>query len=242
MSDKIPKTINYIWLGGKPKSKLTEACMNTWYRNLKDYQIVEWNESNLHIDQLCQNNAFLKRCVELKLWAFASDYLRLYILFNEGGIYFDTDIEVLKSLDSLLNRDMFIGYEEIGQIGTSVIGSTKKNPKIKKLLQFYDKDVWNVDYYINPIIFRNVIKENPDVFFNLEILGRNVFSPYCLLSENNGLVEKEESYTIHWYSKNWGMSRKGYVFLNTKHIKSSIKCVYEKLRKNVGYFRKSRSW
>lgn len=240
MNYKIPKKIHYIWLGGKAKSKLTEVCMNTWYRNLQDYQIIEWNETNLQLDVLCRKNAFLKKCVDLKLWAFVSDYLRLYILFREGGVYFDTDIEVIKSLNPFLDRDMFIGYEEISQIGTAVIGATKENPKIKKLLEFYEQDVWNVNYYINPIIFKNVIKENPDIFSNLEILDRNIFSPYSLLSENNGLVERRESYTIHWYSKNWGMSRKGYVFLNTKHIKLPVKHAIAKLRKNIGYFRKLR--
>lgn len=238
LSNKIPKVIHYIWLGNKRKSKLTEVCMNTWYRNLKDYKIIEWNESNLDIDKLCKHNAFLKKCVELKLWAFVSDYLRLYILFNEGGIYFDTDIEVLKSLDPLLDRDMFIGYEEKEQICTAVIGATKENPKIKKILQFYDQDIWNVDEYINTIIFKNIIKKNPEIFSKLEVLDKDVFSPYRLFGDNNGLIEKVQSYTIHWYSKNWGMSRKGYVFLNTKHIKSPVKGAFAKLRKNIGYFRR----
>lgn len=240
MNDRIPKKVHYIWLGKKPKSKLTEICMNTWYRNLQGYQIIEWNETNLNIEKLCKNNAFLKKCVELKLWAFVSDYLRLYILFNEGGIYFDTDVEVIKSLDPLLNRDMFIGYEEKCQICTAVMGAEKGNPKIKKFLDFYDQDVWNVDYYINPIILMNIIKENSELFSNLEIFDRNVFSPYCLFNKNNNLIDKIESYTIHWYSKNWGMSRKGYVFLNTKHIKSPIKCQIQRIRKNIGYFRKLR--
>lgn len=150
----IPKKIHYIWLGGKPKNKLTEVCINTWKRNLLDYRIIEWNESNIDLANLCNENRFLKKCVELKLWAFVSDYLRLWILENQGGIYLDTDVEVLKPFDPLLNQHVFMGYEANNFVGTAVIGAEKGNTLIARLLEFYNDDIWDVDFINNPIIFK----------------------------------------------------------------------------------------
>ena len=130
----IPKKIHYIWFGKKNKNKLTEICINSWKRTLIDYEIIEWNEQNIDIEKLCNSNKFFKKCYELKLWAFVSDYLRLYILYNEGGIYLDTDVEVLKKYDELLNNQVFMGFEEGEYIGTSVIGSEKHNPLIEEEL------------------------------------------------------------------------------------------------------------
>ena len=78
----IPKKINYIWLGGKPKSNFTNICLETWREHLDNYEIVEWNENNLDLDRLCQNNKFLAECRKRKLWAFMADYLRLYVLYK----------------------------------------------------------------------------------------------------------------------------------------------------------------
>ena len=81
----IPKKIHYIWLGGNLKPALTRLCMNSWNRVLDNYQIIEWNESNLNLEVLCKEHRFLRECVRLKLWAFASDWLRLYVLYREGS-------------------------------------------------------------------------------------------------------------------------------------------------------------
>lgn len=231
----IPKTIHYIWLGGKPKSKLTEVCINTWKRNLPNYKIIEWNESNLDLQNLCNENRFLKKCVELKLWAFVSDYLRLWVLCNKGGIYLDTDVEVLKTFDDLLNESVFMGYEANNYIGTAVIGAEKDNKLVKRLLDFYEKDIWNVDFINNPIIFRYLMEREPLVFSDCRICPQNYFSPYEPQKKVDGKVETEDSYTIHWYTQNWNMNRKGYVFINTKHIKNPMKKALEIIRKNIGY-------
>ena len=107
----IPKKINYIWLGGKPKSNFANICLETWRERLQGYEIIEWNENNLELDRLCKENRFLLECRKRKLWAFMADYLRLYVLYNFGGIYMDVDVQVLKSFDDLLDNQMFIGYE-----------------------------------------------------------------------------------------------------------------------------------
>lgn len=231
----IPKTIHYIWLGGKPKSKLTEVCINTWKRNLPDYSIIEWNESNLDLAKICDENKFLKRCVELRLWAFVSDYLRLWVLENQGGIYLDTDVEVLKPFDALLDQQVFMGCEANDYGGTAVIGAEKGNALIIRLLKFYEEDIWNVDFINNPIIFKYLMKNEPSEFEKCSIYPQSYFSPYEPEKKYNGTVETYESYTIHWYTQNWNMSRKGYVFVNTKHIKNPVMRAIETVRKNIGY-------
>ncbi len=234
----IPKIIHYIWLGGRPKSKLTEICINSWNRVLSDYQIKEWNESNIDLDGLCEKNAFLKKCVELKLWAFVSDYLRLLVLYREGGIYLDTDVEALRPYDELLSNRVFMGYEDGGYIGTAVIGAEKGNALIKRLLDFYDEEIWNVDFFNNPIIFRYIMEKEPKAFQECKLCDQSYFSPYVPGKNYAGTIENSETYSIHWYTANWNMSRRGYVFLNTKHIKSPVKKFAEKLRKNIGYMRR----
>ena len=236
----IPKKIHYIWLGGKRKSKLTELCINTWKRNLPGYTIIEWNESNLPLTELLQKNKFLKKCYALKLWAFVSDYIRLYILLNEGGIYLDTDVEVIQSFDSFLSNDVFLGYEVDNYIGTAVIGAEPKNEFIKELLSFYEKRIFEVDYFNNPIIFKKIIEDDSNSFNNLNIYSMSVFSPYDPACRDNKVIGTKDTCCIHWYTGDWNISLRGYVFLTTKHIKPGFKKVFACLRKTVGYFKQKK--
>lgn len=232
----IPKKIHYIWLGKNKKDRASQICINSWNKNLRDYEIIEWNEDNLPLSELVNENKFFAYCKKYKLWAFMSDYLRLWILYREGGIYMDTDVQVLKPFDDLLHYPMFLGYEMNDYIGTGIIGSEKENPFINELLDFYENDIWKVDYYNNPIIFSNVLKSKPQYNRNCVILQRDILSPYNPYNNyENTTVENNETYTIHWFNANWGMTRKGYVFLNTKQY-TGIKKYIEIVRKNIGYW------
>lgn len=231
----IPKKIHYVWLGGKPYPTLTVMCLNSWKRYLENYEIVEWNESNLEIERLCKEHRFLRECMRLKLWAFASDWLRLYVLYREGGIYLDTDVEVLKPYDTLLNNHMFIGLEENGYIGTGVIGAEQWNPTIKRLLDFYENDIWHVDFINNPIIFRYLYEQDSKLFKDCLILPQVIFSPYVPGKKYETKVEKENTLAIHWYSQNWNMSRQGYAFATTKHIQNPILRALVGIKKTLGY-------
>ena len=231
----IPKKIHYIWLGRNKKDRASQICLNSWKTILKDYEIIEWNEDNLPLDGIAQNNRFFYYCRKYKLWAFMSDYLRLWILYKEGGIYLDTDVQVLKSFDDFLQKPMFLGYELNDYIGTGIIGAEKENPYVKVLLDFYTDRIWQVDYYNNPMIFSNVLMENPNLDQYCELLERHLLSPYDPFKNyESETVQTEDTYTIHWFNANWGMTRKGYVFLNTKQF-SGLKKVIEILRKNIGY-------
>lgn len=234
----IPKKIHYIWIGGKEKSKLTELCLNSWRRVLDNYEIIEWNENNLPLDVL-RKNKFLDKCIELKLWAFVSDYLRLYVLYKYGGIYLDTDVEVIKTFTPLLDDKLFMGYEINDYIGTAVIGAEPRNGIIKRLLDFYNDEIWNVYFINNPIIFKYLFEHEPLLFKECKIYPQNFFSPYIPEKNYEKTVETEETYSIHWYTANWNMSLRGYVFINTKHIKNPIKLKIMQAKKLFGYLKHS---
>jgi mannosyltransferase OCH1-like enzyme len=212
--------------------------INSWRRNLPDYEIIMWNEEKIDFEKLLSENKFLKECYNRKLWAFVSDYLRILILYNEGGIYLDTDVEVIKSFDNLLNCSCFMGYEANDYIGTGIIGAEKKNKTLKHILDFYDSEIWNVEFYNNPVIFSYIKKNNSESFDTCTLFPESYFAPYNPLKSYSSLIEKPDTYAIHWYNANWGMSRKGYVFLNTKHYKNPVVKIFQIIRKNIGYFEK----
>ena len=133
----IPKMIHYCWYGNKEKPVKLKKYMRTW-RKMGGYKIVEWNETNCDL----QCNSYIKKAVENKNWAFVSDYFRLKALYEFGGIYLDTDVEVYKSFDDLLNKKGFVGYMHDALIGTAVLGFEKGNSFIKKLLDLYDNAEW----------------------------------------------------------------------------------------------------
>lgn len=231
----IPKKIHYIWLGEKEKDRASQICINSWKRQLPEYDIIEWSEKNLPIANIEKTNKFFHMCKKYKLWAFMSDYLRLWILYREGGIYLDTDVQVVKKFDDLLQYPMFLGYEMNDYIGTGIIGAEKENPLIFELLNFYEKEIWKVDYYNNPIIFSNILQNKTELKKECVLLERDMLSPYNPMKKyGNNAVENDKTYTIHWFNANWGMSRKGYVFLNTKHY-LGIKKYIAIIRKNIGY-------
>lgn len=103
----IPKKIHYCWFGGNEKPKLAKKCIESWQKYCPDYEIIEWNEDNFDIN----TNAYTKWCYENKKYAFLSDYVRLVVVYENGGIYFDTDVEVIRNIDFLLNNEAFFGFE-----------------------------------------------------------------------------------------------------------------------------------
>ena len=105
----IPKKIHYIWFGKGEKNERIKTCIESWKKYLPDYEIIEWTEDNFDINI----NDFAKLAYDNKKWAYVSDVARLWILYNEGGIYMDTDVELYKPLDEFLNEEGFIGFEDI---------------------------------------------------------------------------------------------------------------------------------
>lgn len=104
----IPKIIHYCWFGGNPLPDLAKKCIASWKKYLPDYEIREWNESNYDVTT-CD---YVREAYEEKKWAFVSDYARFDILYRYGGIYFDTDVELIASIDDILQKGAFMGMED----------------------------------------------------------------------------------------------------------------------------------
>lgn len=105
----IPKVIHYCWFGGNPFSESVIRCKESWEKFFPDYEIKEWNEDNFPIS-CC---AYIQEAYKAKKWAFVSDYARFWILYHEGGVYFDTDVEIIKSMDDIVARGPFMGCETV---------------------------------------------------------------------------------------------------------------------------------
>ena len=105
----IPKVIHYCWFGGNPLPDIAVKCINSWKKYLKDYEIVEINENNFDVSQ----NIYTKEAYENKKFAFVTDYVRLYVLYNNGGIYMDTDVEVIKNLDEKWIQNKYLNEQNI---------------------------------------------------------------------------------------------------------------------------------
>ena len=139
----IPKKLHFTWFSNDPYPPLIEDCIKTWTKWFPDYEIIHWDmEKIASID-----NLFLKQAIACRKWAFAADFIRLYALYTEGGIYLDTDVEVYKSFDNLLHNRAFIGREysfhmmgrRAGRYLTShCMGAEKGHPFIKACLDYYN--------------------------------------------------------------------------------------------------------
>jgi len=131
----IPRVIHYCWFGGKPKPKSVMDCIETWKKYCPDFSIIEWNENNFDIN----SNRYAYEAYCCKKWAFVSDYVRLKALRDYGGgVYLDTDVELLKPLDDFLSLPAFIGFESNDMLESAIIGSEKNNKWISLLLSYYD--------------------------------------------------------------------------------------------------------
>lgn len=135
LGELIPRKIHYCWFGKGKKSALGEACINSWKKNCPDYEIIEWNEDNYDIDKY----RYVKQAYENKQWAFVSDVARLDIIYEHGGIYVDTDVEILRNIDELLCQKAFMAFHG-KQVNTGLgFGAVKGLPIMKILLDDYVK-------------------------------------------------------------------------------------------------------
>ncbi len=153
----IPKAIHYFWFGGNPKPDIVKRCIESWYKYCPDYEIKEWNEDNYDVSR----NLFCKEAYQEGKWAFVTDYARLDVICAKGGIYFDTDVEVIRTLDDLLYNKAFFGIGNYGRIATGLgFGSVRESSIIKELMEVYEnKSFYKVDGA--PDLTTNTMKETP---------------------------------------------------------------------------------
>ena len=133
------KTVHYCWFGRGEKPAFVQKCIASWKKHLPDYEIKEWNEDNFDLSD-CK---FASDAYKDRNFAFVSDYVRACVLYNEGGIYFDTDVEVLADFDRFLDDKFFAGFEEKAFVGTCVMGAEKGCPIFEEYIEHYK----NADYF-----------------------------------------------------------------------------------------------
>ena len=207
----IPKVIHYCWFGKGEKSDLHKKCIASWKEKCPNYEIIEWNESNFDINI----NNYVKQAYVAKKYAFVSDFLRLYVLYNYGGIYLDLDVEILKPLDELLFDEGFTGFETTHCIPTGMMASKKGNMWIKEQLDFYEKASFldkegKANLTTNVEIITNISKEKhgfvPNGEFQELKYGMCVYPKYffCPKSVRTGnLYVTDKTYTIHHFNLSW---------------------------------------
>lgn len=212
--EQIPKVIHYVWMGRAPKSELFNKCYESWKKFLPEYTIIEWNEDNFDIN----SNLYVKQAYENKKWAFVSDYVRLYVIYNYGGIYMDTDVEVLKPLDRFLIHSAFSGFESETDIPTGIMAGAKGNKWYKELLSYYDdktfiNDKGEMDLTTNVVVITNITVKDYGLIRNgnfqelkdgLVIYPKEYFCPldYIKFKNNSSKITKN-TYTIHHFAGSW---------------------------------------
>lgn len=211
----IPKKIHYIWVGGKDKPADIKRCMSTWKKYLKDYEIIEWNEKNFDIN----SHPFCKAAYDAKKWAFVSDYIRAYAIYNEGGIYLDTDVLILDNFDKFLDNKAFVGFENIDHPFTAVFGAEKNHPLLKDMLDYYDK----LEEYKFSFQDNNTISVS-DILINkygcktnnqFQILKNDI----TVYPDNVLCNPSSESVAIHIFTGTWMDEAKPFVRKLNKFIK-----------------------
>lgn len=222
MENKIPKIIHYCWFGKNPESDLMKKCLESWKKYLPDYELYLWNEETFDIN----SNMFTKEAYENKKWAFITDYVRLYALKNYGGIYMDTDVEVLKNLDEFLKFSAFSGFEDERYIPTGIMASQKNHIWIEKLFQYYEnKHFQNKDGKLEVTPNTKIITKISEKLFNLKINNKRQTLKYnveifpkdyfCPKNHYSGKVYlTKNSYTIHHFNGSW--------MNNTQKIKKNL--------------------
>ena len=207
----IPKIIHYCWFGGNPLPENVKRYISTWRKFCPDYEIKEWNESNFDIN-CC---AYVKEAYEAKKWAFITDYVRLKVMYDYGGIYMDTDVELCKPLDDLLQYNAWSGFESYEKIPTGTFASNIHNDWIAYLLSYYkDKHFINIDgsydMTTNVEIITKMTKERYKIKLDnkQQIFGDNyVIFPFDYLCAKNfidGKIYKtKNTYTIHHFRGSW---------------------------------------
>ncbi len=215
----IPKIIHYCWFGRNPLPALAVKCIESWKKYLPDYEIKEWNEDNFDV----HSNQYSSEAYEAKKYAYVSDYARFWVLYNEGGLYFDTDVEIIKPLDDIIAKGPFMGCEKDGDglqnypdvAPGLIVGCEPKNEIIKELLSIYytfsfiaenpgasTGEYKTVVTYTSDILIKHGLTTAQDIqqVGDITIYPKEYFNP---LEHINQLKITDNTRTIHYYAGTW---------------------------------------
>lgn len=229
----IPKKIHYCWFGHGKMPKLAEKCIKSWKKYCPDYEIICWNENNFDFTQ----NRYVREAYEAKKWAFVSDYVRLKAVYEYGGIYLDTDVELIKPIAPLLAGKGYMGFDEKGIVATGLgFAAESGNKIIEAMLEEYNDIPFVLPdgtYDLTPCPDRNTatlkklgmdIKNTNQVFMGIRFLPQEYL---CPMDYYTGKIKRtKNTYSIHHYCASWTSS----VTKRTTRIKRIIGVkLYDKL-------------
>ena len=206
---KIPKTIHYCWFGQARKSELMLKCISSWKKYMPDYEIIEWNENNYSLGSTYEKEAYNE-----KAYAFVSDLARLKIIYEHGGIYLDTDVELIKSLTPILSNGGYLAQERKNSINTGLgFAATAKDNIILALIKDYENVHFkSIDGIIDktPCPVRNtkvLIKQGFSINNTVQKIDNITIYPqdfFCPLNHDSGELNiTENTYSIHHYGYSW---------------------------------------
>lgn len=206
----IPKIIHYCWFGEQPLSDEAVKCIESWKKFCPDYEIIQWNEKNYNI----KKNEYVSSAYQSKKWAFLTDYVRLDVVYEYGGIYLDTDVELIKSLDSLLEYQAYMGMEQPGRVATGLgFGAVKGHDFILENKKAYEtRDVLENNGSIKQItcvtITTDLLKKDglcdSNIIQNIRQVTIFPVEYFCpLVMGTNKLRITSSTYSIHHYASSW---------------------------------------
>lgn len=208
----IPKILNYCWFGKGEKSKLIQFCISTWEKMLPEYEIIEWNENNFDINLA---PVYVKQAYQCKKYAFVSDYVRIQVLYNYGGIYLDTDVEVVKSLRDILDNETFVsGFVTENLLTAAFIASVPRHPFLAEFIRIYDNrsfqledgrlDIVPINDYLTALAINYGLKDNNTLQMidaHMKIYPVEYFTGYDMF--NSHIKKTEHTYMIHHMMGTW---------------------------------------
>ena len=235
--NKIPKIIHYCWFGGNPMPDSFQKCIDSWKQVMPEYEIVCWDEKNFDLTSV----SFVREAAEMKKWAFVSDYVRLYALYHQGGIYLDTDVEIVQCLDRFLVHSFFSGFETKTRVAGSLIAAEKGNGFVKELLEYYTdrpfiKPDGKLDMKANPkIIMEFAQKRGLKAQNEYQMLEEDIhyyptqfFSPTYYNYDQTKAKPCQDTYAIHQFAGTW-VKRGRYPKLNRR-----LKCFRWQVKNLIG--------
>lgn len=212
----IPKIIHYCWFGRNPLPESAKKCIDSWRKFLPDYEIKEWNEDNFDVNII----PYTQQAYEAKKYAFVSDYARFWILYHHGGVYFDTDVEVIRPMDDIIEKGSFFGMELVDNKNNAIavnpglgMASEAQHPLYKRMLDGYvnlnfilengEKNPFSMIPMLTGFLFNDGLK----VDSSIQKVDEVTIYPPDFFNPRNDLLGKlnktANTRTIHWYSKTW---------------------------------------
>lgn len=210
MTTMIPKVIHYCWFGRGAKPRMARKCIASWKQYMPDYEVKEWNEDNYDVN----HNAYTARAYAARKYAYVSDYARMWILYNEGGLYFDTDVELVAPLDDIVAQGPFMGIEGVRPEGDAVdvnpglgLGACPGLGIYEEILQLYEKQGLQCRGYIVPFATQVMAQHGIAAVDALQVVDgitvypHDYFNPYDYITGQ--LNTTANTRTIHWYGASW---------------------------------------